>query len=209
MDSTLPSPTITPSATSARAPMKQLSSMMVGAACSGSSTPPRPAPPEMWQCAPTWAQEPTVAQVSIMVPSPTRAPTLTKLGIRTAPLAMKAERRTTAPGTARKPAARNLRLVPAQEFGIDLVPPHRTVRRAVDQLHVVEAEGQQHGLLQPFMHLPLAADLLGHPQGAAVQPVQRRFHRIAFRALGGRRPTVRAFPRPRRWRALNSLMFKS
>ena len=49
-----------------------------------------------------------MAQVSIMVPSPTRAPTLTKLGISTAPLAMKAERRTTAPGTARKPAARNL-----------------------------------------------------------------------------------------------------
>ena len=49
-----------------------------------------------------------MAQVSIMVPSPTRAPTLTKLGISTAPLAMKAERRTIAPGTARKPAARNL-----------------------------------------------------------------------------------------------------
>src|SRR6476660_9046215 len=108
MDSTLPSPTITPSATSARAPIKQLSSMMVGAACNGSSTPPSPAPPEIWQCAPTCAQEPTVAQVSIMVPSPTRAPTLTKLGNSTAPLAMKAERRTTAPGTARKPAARNL-----------------------------------------------------------------------------------------------------
>ena len=38
----------TPSATSARAPMKQLSSMIVGPACSGSSTPPMPAPPERW-----------------------------------------------------------------------------------------------------------------------------------------------------------------
>ena len=43
---TAPSPTITPSATSERAPMKQSSSMMVGLACSGSSTPPMPAPPE-------------------------------------------------------------------------------------------------------------------------------------------------------------------
>src|SRR3546814_14111986 len=32
--------TTTPSTTSERAPMKQLSSMMVGLACSGSSTPP-------------------------------------------------------------------------------------------------------------------------------------------------------------------------
>jgi hypothetical protein len=42
MDSTEPSRTITPSTTSERAPMKQLSSMMVGLACRGSSTPPMP-----------------------------------------------------------------------------------------------------------------------------------------------------------------------
>ena len=48
IDSTEPSPTMTPSATSERAPMKQLSSMITGPACSGSSTPPMPAPPEMW-----------------------------------------------------------------------------------------------------------------------------------------------------------------
>src|ERR1700750_394477 len=124
IDSTLPSPTITPSATSARPPMKQLSSMMVGAACNGSSTPPRPAPPEIWQCAPTCAQDPTVAQVSIIVPSPTRAPTLTKLGSSTAPLAMKADRRTTAPGTARKPAARNLASV--QPTNLESTLSHHT-----------------------------------------------------------------------------------
>src|SRR3546814_19116944 len=56
-------PTTTPSTTSERAPMKQWSSMIVGEACNGSSTPPIPAPPERWQCLPTWAQEPTVAQV--------------------------------------------------------------------------------------------------------------------------------------------------
>src|SRR3546814_13525308 len=44
------------------------------------------------------------AQVSNVVPSPTQAPILAKLGISTAPLPMKAPRRTMAPGTARKPA---------------------------------------------------------------------------------------------------------
>ena len=34
---------------------------------------------------PTWAQDPTVAQVSTMVPRPTCAPMLMKLGMSTAP----------------------------------------------------------------------------------------------------------------------------
>jgi len=65
------SPTITPSTISERAPMKQLSSMMVGFACNGSSTPPIPTPPDRWTFLPIWAQEPTVAQVSTIVPSST------------------------------------------------------------------------------------------------------------------------------------------
>ena len=65
--------------------MKQSSSMITGPAWSGSSTPPIPAPPEMWTLRPIWAQLPTVAQVSTIVPSPTWAPMLTKLGISTAP----------------------------------------------------------------------------------------------------------------------------
>src|SRR3982751_1288057 len=44
IESTEPVRTTTPSATSERAPTKQLSSMITGPACSGSSTPPR-APP--------------------------------------------------------------------------------------------------------------------------------------------------------------------
>ena len=71
MERTEPSRTITPSATSERAPTKQLSSRMTGPACSGSSTPPMPAPPEMWQFLPICAQEPTVAHVSTMVPEST------------------------------------------------------------------------------------------------------------------------------------------
>ncbi len=65
---TEPSPTTTPSTTSERAPMKQLSSMIVGPACSGSSTPPMPTPPERCTFLPICAQEPTVAQVSTIVP---------------------------------------------------------------------------------------------------------------------------------------------
>ncbi len=61
----------TPSTTSERAPMKQLSSMIVGLACSGSSTPPMPTPPERCTFLPICAQEPTVAQVSTIVPSST------------------------------------------------------------------------------------------------------------------------------------------
>ncbi len=51
--------------------MKQLSSMIVGPACSGSSTPPMPTPPDRCTFVPICAQEPTVAQVSTIVPSPT------------------------------------------------------------------------------------------------------------------------------------------
>jgi len=46
MPSTEPSRTMHPSTTSERAPMKQLSSMIVGPACMGSSTPPIPTPPD-------------------------------------------------------------------------------------------------------------------------------------------------------------------
>ena len=51
--------------------MKQSSSMITGSACSGSSTPPMPTPPEMCTRLPICAQEPTVDQVSIMVLSST------------------------------------------------------------------------------------------------------------------------------------------
>ena len=51
--------------------MKQLSSMITGPAWTGSSTPPMPTPPDRCTFAPIWAQEPTVAQVSTMVPRPT------------------------------------------------------------------------------------------------------------------------------------------
>jgi len=82
---TEPSPTMTPSATSARAPMKHLSSTIVGLACRGSSTPPMPTPPDRCTLLPICAQDPTVAQVSIIVPVSTKAPRLTKEGMSTTP----------------------------------------------------------------------------------------------------------------------------
>src|ERR1700734_3961760 len=88
IETTEPLPTITPSTISDRAPMKQSSSTIVGLACNGSSTPPIPTPPERWTFLPICAQDPTVAQVSTIVPSSTYAPMLTNDGIRTAPGAM-------------------------------------------------------------------------------------------------------------------------
>src|SRR5690606_27501706 len=63
--------TCTPSTTMHREPTKTLSSIIVGAAWGGSRTPPIPTPPLRWTFLPIWAQDPTVAQVSTIVPEPT------------------------------------------------------------------------------------------------------------------------------------------
>src|ERR1051325_11408025 len=63
--------TLTPSTTIQRLPIKQPSSIITGLACKGSSTPPMPTPPLRCTLLPIWAQLPTVAQVSTMVPSST------------------------------------------------------------------------------------------------------------------------------------------
>ena len=80
---------------------------------------------------------------------------------------MNAEWRTMEPGTARKPRFAKLRFVPACEFGIDLVPP--IAGMAFDQAHVVQAERQQHRFLQPLVHDPFAADLLGHARASGIE----------------------------------------
>ena len=51
----------------------------------GSRTPPIPTPPERCTSLPIWAHEPTVAQVSTIVPAPTQAPMFTYPGITTTP----------------------------------------------------------------------------------------------------------------------------
>ena len=60
--------TLAPSTTMEREPMNASSSTTTGTALGGSSTPPMPAPPERCTFLPIWAQDPTVAQVSTMVP---------------------------------------------------------------------------------------------------------------------------------------------
>ena len=51
-----------------REPIIVSSSITTGTAFGGSSTPPMPTPPERCTFLPTWAPEPTVAQVSTIVP---------------------------------------------------------------------------------------------------------------------------------------------
>ena len=63
--------TRTPSTTIQRLPINAPSSIITGAACKGSRTPPIPTPPERCTFFPICAQLPTVAQVSTMVPSST------------------------------------------------------------------------------------------------------------------------------------------
>src|SRR3979490_1931185 len=64
---TLFSSTITPSTTSERAPIKQLSSMITGLACSGSSTPPMPTPPQRRTFFPLSHTEPTGHEIGLGV----------------------------------------------------------------------------------------------------------------------------------------------
>src|SRR5439155_16762110 len=83
--STASRPILTPSVTMQREPRKQPSSTITGRAPGGSRTPPIPTPPARCTLAPICAPEPTVAQVSTIVPGPTQAPMLTYDGISTTP----------------------------------------------------------------------------------------------------------------------------
>ena len=64
-------PILAPSTTMHLDPIKALSSIITGAACKGSKTPQIPTPPLRWTFFPIWAQLPTVAHVSTMVPAST------------------------------------------------------------------------------------------------------------------------------------------
>src|SRR6185503_12305235 len=79
--------------------------MITGSAPTGSSTPPICEPAEMWQFFPIWAQLPTSACESTMVPSPTYAPVLMYMGgMQVTPLPTKQPSRILEPpGTMRTP----------------------------------------------------------------------------------------------------------
>src|SRR5581483_8509528 len=79
-------------------------------------------------------------------------------------------------------------LAPAVEFRRHLVPPRRLARAARYRGHVVEAERQQHRLLQPLMHLPFAVSLtFGDARFAFVEQVERVIDGLADFAVGGGR----------------------
>src|SRR5262249_12413215 len=64
------------------------------------------------------------------------------------------------------------RLVPADEFGRHFVVPEGLAvleRRTLDQFHVVQAEREQHGLLDPLVDLPGIAYFFSHAQLSAVK----------------------------------------
>ena len=69
---------------------------------------------------------------------------------------------------------------------------HGAPRRAArNHGHVVEAERQQHRLLEPLVDPPVAVCApLGDARDAAVEQVERRLDRIANGALGGRADAV-------------------
>ena len=184
-----PVSTITPSTTSLRAPMKQLSSTITGSACSGSSTPPMPAPPEMWQFLPICAHEPTVAHVSTIVPEVDIGADIDE-GRHQHDVGRDEGRAAhDAAGHGAEAGGAEAVVVPAGEFRRHLVEPGRWAARGVDgaaghRRRIVEAEGQQHRLLEPLVDLPLAAGLLGHAQLAVVERVERGVDRLAHGAFG-------------------------
>ena len=80
---------------------------------------------------------------------------------------------------------------PAVELRRHLVPPRGLAGAAGNRAHVVEAERQQHRLLQPLIDLPFAAGLaLGHACLALVEQIQRVIHGLADFAFGRGRDAV-------------------
>ena len=98
---------------------------------------------------------------------------------------MKAEWRTTLPGTARKPAFLNCAAFQPLNLDFDLIPPHGLPRPARDHAHIVETEREQDGLLEPLIDVPLAVGLsLGNARFAGIEQIEGGIHRLAHCALG-------------------------
>ena len=172
---------MTPSATSARAPMKQLSSMITGPAC------------KRLQHA---ADAGAAGDVHVL--ADLRAGADRRPGVdHGAGIDMGAEidegrhqhhaRRDIgraphdAVGHGAEAGSREIGRAPAGELGRHLVPPAAATRAAGDQPHRVEAEGEQHRLLQPLVDRPAGRRLLGDAHHARIEQAERRLHRIAHR----------------------------
>src|SRR6202000_3029909 len=103
--STAPVRTLAPSVTIEREPIMHSSSPPTGAAFAGATPPPIPTPPDKCTFLPIWAHEPTVAQVSTIVPSSTYAPIFVNDGISTTLRPISEPRRAITGGTTQKPLA--------------------------------------------------------------------------------------------------------
>ncbi len=62
------------------------------------------------------------------------------------------------------------------------------------QLVAVEAEGEQHGLFQPLVRHPLAVDLVGDAEAAAIEQVERALDGFAILAVVSRIERVAHLP---------------
>ena len=163
--------------------MKQSSSMITGSACSGSSTPPMPAPPEMCTFLPIWAQLPTVAQVSTMVP-------LLDIGAEIDEAGHQHDVRRDVGGVPHdaarhraKARARELVGAPAGELGGHLVPPAGAARPALDRAPAGRRRNDSStAFFSHWWTCQRAVDLLGDAQAAGIEPVERGLDRRAHRA---------------------------
>ena len=174
--------------------MKQLSSMMTGPACSGSSTPPMPAPPEMWQFLPICAQDAD------------RGPgvdhgALVDVGAEVDERGQQHDAGRDVGGAAHDAAGDGAEAGAAEivgghagELGGHLVPPRGPARGAGNRHHVVQAERQQHGLLEPLIDGPAVRTLLGDAHLALVQQVERLLDRVADDAGRAGRNALALFP---------------
>jgi hypothetical protein len=100
---------------------------------------------------------------------------LTKEGINTTPDAIYADRRTTAPVAGLAEGLRRHTV----ELGWHLVPPAGTPWRAGNEAHIIEAEGEQNGLLKPLIYNPFAVAFVRHTGLAPVEEAERRLDGVA------------------------------
>jgi hypothetical protein len=85
--------------------------------------------------------------------------------------------------------------VPAVELAGDLVVPHAMLPRTTgDDAVVVEAEGQQHGFLRPFIDHPGAVAFFGDTGFAAIQGVENGLDGLADQTMGLGGDGAAAFP---------------
>jgi hypothetical protein len=76
-----------------------------------------------------------------------------------------------------------LGLVPVGELALDLVPPGADARAARTQDGVGgEAEGEEDGLLEPLVGVPVVAVLFGDAEGAVVEEGERGADGVGGRA---------------------------